>query len=62
MVNLDNKCKKTSTFFRVILQALNNRINVALSAAAPAGKGSIGGKKQKLTKRIMDYKLDVFFL
>lgn len=49
--------KKNNVFFSftvLILQDFNNRINGASSAAASAGIGSIGGKKQKHTKRITD--------
>lgn len=48
-----DKGKRAIWISRVTLQAFNNRINVALGAAVPVGKGSIG-KKQKRIKRIID--------
>lgn len=47
------KGKRAIWISRARLQAYNNRINVAPSAAVPVGKGSIR-KRPKRIKRIID--------
>ena len=50
MGSVGDKGKRAIWISRATLQAFNNRINVAPSAAVPVGKGSIGKKAKSVLK------------